>query len=246
MAAVLTELGLGHLSESLSNETFETCAVALQKDRPAFLAHLKQLGVTRLADRQKLANSISRLLRTESHMPGASEPPPIETVQRTEAEWRRMLSTEAYRVLREKATEPAHSGEHDSSFPESGHYACRGCGLALYPAAAKFNSRCGWPAFDRSFAGTLAVEVDLGFNGDSRIEILCARCRSHMGHVFHGEGHTPTDERHCVNSVSVEWRDCDPVEGGGRGEEVLRKRAGEAMQHFLRCSCDGQQMSCTA
>ena len=123
----------------------------------------------------------------------------------TDAEWREKLSPEEYRVLREKGTE-AQGGEYDGFYPSAGegHFACRGCGAPLYSAAAKFKSGCSWPAFDKCYKGAVATTVDNSY-GMKRIEITCAACGGHLGHVFEGEKMTPTDERHCVNSVSVRF-----------------------------------------
>ena len=79
-----------------------------------------------------------------------------------------------------------------------------GCGNPLYSAAAKFHSGCGWPAFDKCVEGSLLTHVD-GTLGMQRIEIVCSQCNGHMGHVFKGEGFTETNERHCVNSISVKF-----------------------------------------
>jgi methionine-R-sulfoxide reductase len=82
-----------------------------------------------------------------------------------------------------------------------GHFACRACNAPLYSAEAKFKSGCGWPAFDKCYKGAVATVTDSSF-GMRRVEILCAACGGHLGHVFEGERMTPTNERHCVNSVS--------------------------------------------
>ncbi len=109
-------------------------------------------------------------------------------------------------------------------YPKAGHFACRACGNPLYSAAAKFNSGCGWPAFDRCYADSVATETDLSL-GRRRVEIMCARCGGHLGHVFHGEQLTGTDERHCVNSVSVRFVADGKAE---LPEEVLKAKLGLA------------------
>ena len=81
---------------------------------------------------------------------------------------------------------------------------CRGCGTPLYSAKSKFDSGCGWPAFDKCYAGALKTEIDNAF-GMRRVEIMCAACDGHLGHVFENEGFSATMERHCVNSVSVKY-----------------------------------------
>uniref|UniRef100_A0A6B2LP73 Peptide-methionine (R)-S-oxide reductase n=1 Tax=Arcella intermedia TaxID=1963864 RepID=A0A6B2LP73_9EUKA len=110
------------------------------------------------------------------------------------------------KVLWDKATEPAGTGEYNKFYPKKGYFACRACKTPLYSAESKFNSGCGWPAFDQCFSGSVKVEVDDSF-GMKRVEIMCYTCGGHLGHVFHGERFTPTDERHCVNSVSVTYID---------------------------------------
>ncbi len=81
---------------------------------------------------------------------------------------------------------------------------CRGCRAPLYSAEAKFKSGCGWPAFDKCFKGAVRTTLDES-HGMRRIEITCAACDGHLGHVFEGEQMTPTNERHCVNSLSVKF-----------------------------------------
>ena len=134
----------------------------------------------------------------------------MTAVVRSEAEWKAELSDFEYKVLREKATEPAGSGEYDGFYPKAGegHFVCRGCKNPLYSAEAKFKSGCGWPAFDKCYKGGVKTIEDNSY-GMRRIEILCARCDGHLGHVFVGEGMTKTNERHCVNSASVKF-----VKGG--------------------------------
>lgn len=120
---------------------------------------------------------------------------------RTEDEWRVRLSPEEFRVLREAGTEAPWTGEYvDTKTP--GVYHCRACGLELFRSDDKFDSHCGWPSFDDAIPGAVK-EIPDNTLGMRRIEIRCARCDSHLGHVFEGEGFTPKDTRHCVNSISV-------------------------------------------
>ena len=95
----------------------------------------------------------------------------------------------------------------DGFYPKAGegYFACRGCEMPLYSAEAKFKSGCGWPAFDKCYKGSVETTVD-GSHGMQRIEITCAGCGGHLGHVFVGEQMTQTNERHCVNSVSVRFK----------------------------------------
>ena len=122
----------------------------------------------------------------------------------SDAEWKENLQPNEYEVLRQKGTEPQ-GGEYDKFYPKpgEGYFACRGCRAPLYSAEAKFNSGCGWPAFDKCYAGAVETTVDES-HGMQRIEITCANCAGHLGHVFVGEV-AHIKERHCVNSVSVKF-----------------------------------------
>eukprot|EP00667_Euglena_gracilis_P021316 EG_transcript_23294 len=128
----------------------------------------------------------------------------VGRITKTDEEWRSALPEFDYRVLRQKATEPAGSGEYNKFYPKEGYFACKGCGTPLYSAQAKFNSGCGWPAFDQCYSGAVQTKVD-NSHGVRRVEILCGACDGHLGHVFQGEGFSSTNERHCVNSVSVKY-----------------------------------------
>ncbi|CAO1613746.1 unnamed protein product [Sympodiomycopsis kandeliae] len=124
---------------------------------------------------------------------------------KTDEQWRAQLSKEQFRVLRQQGTEMAGSGKYDSHYPSDGVYTCAGCDSPLYKANTKFKSGCGWPAFFDAIPGAIDRHVDSTF-GMKRIEITCKACGGHLGHVFEGEGfQTPTDERHCVNSVSLNF-----------------------------------------
>mmetsp|Transcript_47536 Transcript_47536/g.152325 ORF Transcript_47536/g.152325 Transcript_47536/m.152325 type:complete len:168 (-) Transcript_47536:63-566(-) len=125
-------------------------------------------------------------------------------VQKTDAEWKKELSDTEYKVLRGKGTEPARSGEYDKFYPKTGYFVCKACKHPLYSAGAKFDSGCGWPAFDKCFENALVTKTDESY-GMKRVEIMCGSCGGHLGHVFEGERMTDTNERHCVNSVSVKF-----------------------------------------
>jgi peptide methionine sulfoxide reductase msrA/msrB len=104
-------------------------------------------------------------------------------------------------IIRDKGTEHPFTGEYNDA-DEPGTYLCRQCGLALFRAQSKFHSGCGWPSFDQDIAGAVAQHADAD---GRRTEILCARCHAHLGHVFHGEGFTANNTRHCVNSLSLDF-----------------------------------------
>lgn len=115
-------------------------------------------------------------------------------VKKTDAEWRELLSPAEYQILRQKGTERPGTGEYNKFQPTTGHFACAGCGTALYSAAAKFDSGCGWPAFDKIVEGSVVTQTDNSL-GMRRVEIMCGGCGGHLGHVFEGERFTPTNER---------------------------------------------------
>lgn len=124
-------------------------------------------------------------------------------VQRSESQWRELLSPEAYRVLRLAGTERPYTGEYEST-KSAGVYRCRACDAELFRSDAKFESHCGWPSFFTPLAGDAVLLLQDRTLGMVRTEVRCAGCGSHLGHVFEGEGYpTPTDQRYCINSVSL-------------------------------------------
>jgi peptide-methionine (R)-S-oxide reductase len=124
-------------------------------------------------------------------------------VQKSEAEWLEELGQEKYAILREKGTERPYTGEYNLHF-ENGNYHCAGCNALLFESNTKFDSGCGWPSFDESVEGSVEYVKDTSY-GMMRVEILCASCGGHLGHVFN-DGPTPTGKRYCVNSLSVDFK----------------------------------------
>jgi peptide-methionine (R)-S-oxide reductase len=124
-------------------------------------------------------------------------------IQKTEAEWRAQLSPEEYHVLREAGTERAFTGEYTDT-KTVGVYGCRACGAELFSSETKFESHCGWPSYFAPLAEDRVEYIQDTTFGMRRVEVRCARCGSHLGHVFEGEGYdTPTDQRYCINSISL-------------------------------------------
>ena len=111
------------------------------------------------------------------------------------------LTAEEKYIIEHKGTERPFTGEYDD-FYESGSYICRKCNAELYRSADKFDAHCGWPAFDKEVPGAVKHLPD---PDGHRIEVECANCGGHLGHVFMGEGFTPTNARHCINSISMKF-----------------------------------------
>ena len=111
------------------------------------------------------------------------------------------LTPEERYVIESKGTERPFTGEYDD-FYEVGSYVCRKCNAKLYRSEDKFNAHCGWPAFDKEVPGAVKRLPD---PDGMRIEVECANCGGHLGHVFMGEGFTPTNARHCINSISMKF-----------------------------------------
>lgn len=122
----------------------------------------------------------------------------------SEEEWERRLSPEQYAVMRERGTERAHSGAllHEK---REGTYNCSACGNPLFASSAKFDSGSGWPSFDQALEGAVETVDDFS-HGMQRVEVICARCKSHLGHVFNDGPKETTGQRFCLNSVCLDLK----------------------------------------
>lgn len=132
---------------------------------------------------------------------------PKETVEKTDEEWKKELTPEQYRILREAGTERA-NGDVYKEFKNqgSGTYYCAGCDAELFTSNEKFDSKCGWPSFyDPANAKNVKYDIDYHL-GYKRTEVRCKVCDGHLGHVFEGEGfETPTDKRYCINGTVLKF-----------------------------------------
>lgn len=145
----------------------------------------------------------NRLIVTAVLLPSSALRAAAFEITRSEAEWRAILNAQEFRVMREHGTERAGSSPLDKVYA-AGTYHCRGCDLALYSSAHKYDSGTGWPSFFQSLPNAIGTMEDNTFFM-KRTECHCRRCGSHLGHIFN-DGPQPTGKRHCLNGVSLVFR----------------------------------------
>lgn len=124
--------------------------------------------------------------------------------QKSDAYWKEKLTPEQYHVLREKGTDRPFTGKYENNH-EAGTYTCAACGHELFSSEQKFDSHCGWPSFFAETAGANIVKSEDNSLGMKRVEITCANCGGHLGHLF-DDGPEPTGLRYCVNSTSINFK----------------------------------------
>lgn len=137
-------------------------------------------------------------------LPGADQIRDMEKLTLTDAEWRDKLTPEQYNILRQAGTEPAFTGALNAE-KRDGEYYCAGCGAKLFDAAKKYDSGSGWPSFTAPASGDAVVEIEDNSHGMRRVEIRCASCDGHLGHVFPDGPREDTGLRYCMNSAALDF-----------------------------------------
>lgn len=163
-------------------------------------------ALTALAGCQPAGKTTSTMNTNDKPSVQSTEAAPGK-VAKTDEEWRKILTPDQYRVLRQAGTErPFGPAYEEFKKQGGGTYVCAACGAELFSSKEKFDSHCGWPSFyDPANAKNVTTREDISA-GMVRVEVRCAHCGGHLGHVFKGEGFaTPTDQRYCINGVSLKF-----------------------------------------
>ena len=131
----------------------------------------------------------------------------MKKIIKSDEDWKKLLTEEEFLITRKKGTEPAFSGKEFNTINE-GSFVCKCCNANLFNSSAKFDSGCGWPSFYEQISSEairMKKDTSIGMN---RTEILCAKCDSHLGHIF-DDGPNPTGQRYCVNSLSIDYKESE-------------------------------------
>ncbi len=159
------------------------------------------VAISSCAQQPPMGNSIQASPQINHTTPKSMD----DKLNKTEDEWKNILSREQYEVLRQKSTEQPFSGKFEN-FYGNGTYVCAACGNELFSSGTKFDAGCGWPSFYEALDKSKIIEHPDSSHGMIRTEILCARCGGHLGHVFN-DGPQPTGLRYCVNSISLDFKE---------------------------------------